>query len=152
MRTIRVEPETVTIWISGEELPEREEVLALVRRSLAEEGFDPWEQTEAECFEAGRELLVIARPAPARQAAFFLPSVESLVAFAEAAPEAEGSVYAARRGYIWTMPPSSVRPGMYDFAEPQTLHPMWEVHAREQGRCIIPENAGQVLRQSFRQD
>jgi len=62
MRVIQTANRAVTIWFIGETAPPLAKTMALVRGSLRHAGFDPWLHTEAECFTAGNETLIIARP------------------------------------------------------------------------------------------
>lgn len=151
MRAIRAGENAVAIWVSGEEPPGRRELTELVRRSLLDGGFAPWEDTEAECFTSGDDLLVIARPGQRRRAVFF-SSLEDLLFCAGAIPAEGGALYAARGGYIWVVTAAESSAGMCEFGEELRLHPLWESHAAEQGRRILPEGAGRVLRETFRQE
>ena len=149
MRSIQTEGKTVTIRLSGEPVPGRGEVLRLVRQALAENGFAPWEETKAECFSAGEETLVIARPGEAKRRLFFFPELESLLAGAACVPADDGAVYAAEDGYILALPSGAVCPALYEFGRELRLSPLWEHHAREMGLCVLPERAPAVLRESF---
>jgi len=62
MRVIHTASRTVTIWFIGEEAPSQSGAMALVRGALKHAGHSPWARTEAECFTAGDETLLIARP------------------------------------------------------------------------------------------
>lgn len=149
MRSIQTEEKTVTIRLSGEPVPERGEVLRLVGQALEEGGYAPWPETEAECYSAGEEILVIARPGEAKRAAFFFPELEALLAGANGLPGEDGAVYAAESGYILTLPPEEAAPALYEFGQEMRLPRLWEFHAREQGRCLIGERAPAVLREMF---
>ena len=149
MRAVRTEENAVTIRLSGEPVPARGEVLRLVRQALEESGYAPWPETEAECFAAGEEVLVIARPGGARRRAFFFPDLETLLAAASCLPAEDGAVYAEAGGYILTLPAGCVRPALYEFGRERRLPPLWEHHAREMGLCLIPERAPAVLRATF---
>lgn len=149
MRSVDSEGKTVTIRLSGEPAPARAAVLRLVRQTLKENGFAPWEETEAECFAAGEEILVIARPGEERRRLFCFPDLEALLAGAACVPADDGAVYAADDGYILALPPGSVCPAMHEFGRELRLSPQWEHHAREQGRCLLSERAPAVLRERF---
>lgn len=149
MRSIQTEKNAVAIRLSGEAVPGRGEVLRLVRQALEESGCAPWPETEAECFAAGDEVLVLARPAAERPRAFLFSELEALLAGTDCTPAAEGALYAAEDGYILTLPAAGVCPAMYEFGRELRLPPLWEHHAREMGRCLIPENAAAVLRKAF---
>ena len=149
MRSIRTEENAVAIWLSGEPVPARGEVLRLVRQSLEESGYTPWQETEAECFAAGEEVLVIARPGEACRRAFFFPDLETLLAAAVCLPGEEGAVYAAEGGYILTLPAEGVCPALYEFGRELRLPPLWEDHAREMEQCLITAGAAAVLRETF---
>lgn len=149
MRSVDSEGKTVTIRLSGETAPARAAVLRLVRQTLEENGFAPWEETEAECFAAGEEILVIARPGEARRRLFCFPDLESLLTAAACMQAEDGAVYAAEDGYILALPSGAAGPAMYEFGRELRLSPQWEHHAREQGRCLLPERAPAVLRERF---
>lgn len=149
MRSIQAEEKAVTIRLSGEPAPEREEVLRMVRQALEESGYAPWSETEAECYAAGEEILVIARPGEEKRKAFFFPELETLLAGAAGLSGEDGAVYAAEDGYILLLPPESVRPALYEFGRELRLPRLWECHAREQGRCVLAERAAAVLRKMF---
>lgn len=149
MRSIRTERNAVAIWLSGEPVPERGEVLRLVRQALEESGYAPWQETEAECFAAGKEVLVIARPGEERSRAFFFPELESLLAVTPHVPTEEGALYAAEDGYILTLPAGDVCPALCEFGRELRLPPMWERHAGEMEMCLVGEQALRVLREAF---
>ena len=146
MRTIRTGEKAVEIWLSGEPAPAAEEVLSLVRSALAEGGFRPWEETRAECFAAGEDLLVLARPAPPRRRAFFFGGRESLAACAGILPGTGGALYAVPGGRLLVLDPPELGEALYEFGDERRLHPLWEAWAREHGLCVIPENALTQLR------
>ena len=152
LRSIRTEENAVVIRLSGEPVPGRGELLRLVRRSLENSGYAPWPETEAECFAAGEEVLVIARPGGPGMGAFFFPDLETLLAGAACLTGEDGAVYAAEGGYILTLPAGGVRPALYEFGRELRLPPLWEYRAREMERCLIPAHAPRVLRETFRQD
>ena len=149
MRSIRTEENAVTIWLSGEPEPDRGEVLRLVRRSLEENGFTPWPSTEAECFTAGEEVLVLARPAAEGYRAFYFSDLEALLAGTTSVPTTDGELYAAEDGYILMLPADGACPALYEFGQELRLPPLWEHRAREMERCLLPEGAVGVLRSAF---
>lgn len=66
MRLVQATGKTVVIWLVEEETPSRWGITALVRTALEGAGLPPWPHMRAELFAAGGDVLVIARPAPAR--------------------------------------------------------------------------------------
>lgn len=62
MRVVQVAERAVAIWFVQEEAPPLRTMLSLVRGALAGSGYEPWHTAEAECFAAGDETLLIARP------------------------------------------------------------------------------------------
>lgn len=62
MRVMQVAERAVAIWFVEEDAPPRRNMLTLVRSALKASGYAPWRSTEAECFSAGNETLLIARP------------------------------------------------------------------------------------------
>ena len=62
MRVVQAADRAVAIWFVDEEAPPLGRLLSLIRRALAASGRRPWRAVAAECFTAGGETLVIARP------------------------------------------------------------------------------------------
>ena len=62
MCVIQAAERAVAIWFTEENAPPLEKILRLVRGALAAGGREPWPAIAAECFTAGDETLVIARP------------------------------------------------------------------------------------------
>lgn len=149
MRAVQVAENAVSIWFSGEEMPSRRQVMTLVRRMLEQEGFAPWPETEAECFAAGKDALVIARPGRGHRRAFFFEDLEALLGGASCCEGGGSALYFAEGGYILTLDPEDVRPGLYEFGRDCPLPPDWEAHAREQGLCLLPEDAAASLGRHF---
>lgn len=149
MKTVQATETAVSIWISREQAPSRAQMLELIRQALAERGLTPWEETEAECFAAGEDTLVIARPGHPRRAAFYFGDLEALLAGALSCADGDSSLYIAGDGYALTVEPEAAGPALMEFAEPFPVVPEWEVHAREQGMCLIREGAIADLRRYF---
>ena len=149
MRTVQVTETAVSIWFSHEAVPGRGQLLALVRQALTEQGLPPWSQTEAECFAAGEDALVIARPGRAHQAAFYFDDLEMLLGGVLATAEGESSLYAAEDGYILIVAPEAAGPALYEYGQPWQIDADWEHHAEEQGRCLIERSAISDLRRCF---
>lgn len=152
MRSVQVSDRTVTMWFSGEKAPGGRKLAALVRRTLEERGMEPWAETEAERFDAGEDTLVIARPGPPRPRAFFFPGLEELLTGALSCPDGPSALYRTEGGYLLTVAPENVRPGLYEFGAVTALPLGWEDHAREQGRCVTAGNAVADLRRAFATD
>ena len=147
MRTVRTGEKAVQIWLSGEPVPEAKDILAIVRGALAERGFLPWPETQAECFAAGEDVLVLARPAAPRRRAFYFDGRESLLACAHVLPGTGGAVYGLPRGgFLMTLEAAELNEAIFEFADERSLHPLWETFAREHGLCVIPENALEKLK------
>lgn len=149
MKTVQVTPTAVSIWISRERAPDRAQMLELIRQALAERGLAPWEETEAECFAAGEDTLVIARPGHPRRAAFHFGDLEALLAGALSCADGDSSLYIGPDGYVLTLAHEAAAPMLSEFGEPFPATPEWEVHAREQGLCLLRENAIADLRRYF---
>ena len=62
MCVVHTAERAVTIWLTGEEAPSRQRLMALVRGALSAAGYAPWPTADADCFTAGEETLLIARP------------------------------------------------------------------------------------------
>lgn len=148
MRTVQATESAVSIWFSQEDAPSRRQLLLLVRKALEERGLPPWPATEAECFAAGEETLVIARPA-AHALGFYFDDLESLLAGARACPGGETSLYTEGEGYVLTLAPEEGCPALYEYGAPWPVRPGWEIHAREQGRCLLAGDAAQALCRFF---
>ena len=150
MRTVYAAESAVSILISGEAPPYRRQLLAMVRNALEEAGLQPWDEMEADCFQAGEETLLLARPG--RETRYFrFESGEALRAAASGCAGDGGSLYCAGGGYILSVPSGSAGPALYEFGTRAALSPDWELHAREQGLCILEDGAMDALRRGSRQ-
>lgn len=149
MKTIQAASTAVSIWITREEAPTGQALLGLIRQALAERGLTPWSETEVECFAAGEDTLVIARPAQRLRPAFYFAELETLLSGVLSMAGGEGSLYALDDGYLLAVAEDAAAPGLYEYGRAMPVSSDWEVHAREQGRCIIEKNAAEVLRRHF---
>ncbi len=148
MRTIHASATAVSIVFSGEAPPPRRRLPELVRGALAEAGLPPWEDMEADCFQAGGDTLLLARPGNTRRYFSFADREALLVGAGGCAGDA-GSLYRTRGGYVLAVPPGCAGPGLYEFGKLLSLSPDWELHAREQGGCVCGENALDALRRGL---
>lgn len=148
MRTVSAWEKAAAIWVAGEAVPDRRALLTMVNEALSRAGCPPWSGLEAECFAAGEDALVLARPARTRRA-FFFPELESLLAGALAGPDAESSLFAAAGGYLLMLEADAPWPGLYEWGEERDLPPGWEDHGREQGLCLAEGTACADLRRFF---
>ena len=148
MRTVQATETAVSIWITEEAAPTKAQMLDLVRQALAERGLAPWAETEAECFAAGADTLVIARPGH-RRAAFYFGDLEALLAGALRCADGESSLYKMGDGYVLTTGAETVCPALLEFGDTYTAAPDWECHAREQGMCLLRDRAVADLRRYF---
>ena len=149
MISVQATDRLVSLWVSREAPPSRERMLCLVRQALAERGLAPWPETEAECFAAGEDTLIIARPVRPGRRAFIFPDLEALLGGALRCPPGESALYTVGEGYILTVAPEAAAPALYEFGESCGAGPLWEAHAREQGMCLIREDAVAVLCRHF---
>ena len=149
MRTVQATDTAVSIWITREAAPTGEQMLRLVRQALEDQGLAPWRETEAECFAAGEDTLVIARPGRARRVGFYFCGLEELLGGALACPEAESCLYVLEDGYMLVLAPEHAAPSLYEYGERQSVGADWEEHAREQGMCLIRNGALGTLRRFF---
>ena len=149
MRLVQATETAVSIWITRERAPSRAQMLELIRQALAERGLGPWEETEAECFAAGEDTLVIARPGHSRPAAFYFGDLETLLAGALRCGDGDSALYRAGGGYVLSVTPEAVCPALFEYGDPFPVTAEWEVHAREQGMCLIREGAVGDLRRFF---
>jgi len=65
MRVMHVSGRAVAILFTDEALPPEQRLASMVGAALVRTGHKPWPHVEAECFTAGDEALVIARPGEA---------------------------------------------------------------------------------------
>lgn len=149
MKTVQAADTAVSIWITREEVPEGEALLAMIRQALTERGLAPWPETEVECFAAGEDTLVIARPARDMRPAFYFGDLEALLSGARDVPGGEGALYAVEDGYLLAVRPDAVVPALHEYGEAASVSADWEVHAREQGMCLVEAGAADVLRRHF---
>lgn len=149
MKTVQAASTAVSILITREEVPRGEALVELVRRSLAERGLTPWPAVEVECFAAGEDTLVIARPARDTRPAFYFADLEALLSGARDVAGGESALYAADGGYLLAVDKEAVTPGLYEYGRAAPVSGDWEVHAREQGMCLAGEDAAGVLRRHF---
>ena len=150
MRTVPATETAVSIWFSREDVPDREQMLKLIRQALLERGLDPWRSTEAECFAAGEDTLVIARPGHIRRPAFHFDDLESLLSGVTACAAADSSLYnMGQQGYLLTVDPEAAGAALYEYGQADTVTADWEAHAREQGLCLIRDGAISDLRRYF---
>ena len=149
MISVQATDRLVSLWVSREAPPTRERMLCLVRQALAERGLPPWAETEAECFAAGEDTLIIARPVRPRRRAFYFSDLEALLGGALRCPPGESALYTPGEGYILTVAPEAAALALREFGETYEAGPLWEEHAREQGMCLIREDAIAVLSRYF---
>ena len=149
MRTVRATETAVSIWFSHEDVPAREQMLALIRQALMEQGLTPWQSTEAECFAAGEDTLVIARPGHGSSPAFYFEDLESLLSGALACEDSVSSLYALEDGYLLAVGGETPAAALREYGQADTVTTDWETHAREQGLCLIRDTAISDLRRFF---
>ena len=144
MELMDAKDDRVSLWLSGRcgETPAGPaEAARLVRRAQQEAGLTPWTEMEADCFQAGDQLLILARPTPPKPHAFYFPDLEALLQAAASCPPAESALYSMKDGYLLVFPQKAEFLPLYEFGRECSLHPDWEAHAREQGQCLLQENA-----------
>lgn len=149
MKTVQAAETAVSIWITREEVPRADALLALIRRSLAERGLTPWPAAEVECFAAGEDALVIARPARDMRPAFYFADLEALLSGALAIRDGESALYALDSGYLLAVSETAAAPALYEYGEAALVSADWERHAVEQGMCLAEKDAAEVLRRHF---
>ena len=149
MRYIQAADTAVSIRFVGERPPGPGALGRLVRRALAERGLAPWDGMEAECFTAGDETLLIARPVRDSRPAFFFSGLEPLLAGALACADGPSALYAWDGGYLLAADACAAGPALYEFGRAGSVRADWERHAAEQGRCLIGQDAIAALRRYF---
>lgn len=147
MIEIQAADTAVSIRFTGERPPAGPALESLVRRALAERGLPPWAGMRAECFAAGEDALVIARPVRDCRPAFYFAGLEELLAGALACADGPSALYTYAGGYL--LAADTAGPALYEYGEALCARLDWERHAAEQGRCLIPEDAIGVLRRYF---
>lgn len=134
----------ISLWLCGrgENSPTTPgDAARLIRHAREEAGLPPWEETEADCFQSGNQLLILARPVSARPHGFYFPDLESLLGAVFACPPRDSALYSMREGFLLVFPQIPDFLPLHEFGSDFPLHPLWEIHAREQGLCILPQNA-----------
>jgi hypothetical protein len=135
---------------SGEAVPDRKALAELAACALVERGGVPWPETELDYFSVSGESLVIARPGPSQPHGFFFPSLECLLGGALGCGDGESGLYWADGGYVLTVGSSVLCSALYEFGQLQAGRgPLWQLHAQEQGQCILQKNAISELRRCF---
>lgn len=133
----------VSLWLSGSggEDTDSAQAARMIRRIRSSAGLPPWKDMEADCFQAGDQLLILARPLPPRPCAFFFPDLEALLHAVLPCPPDDSALYTADSGYLLVFPQKPAHLSLYEFGCITPLPPDWEIHAREQGQCLFPKNA-----------
>lgn len=149
MIEIQAADRVVSIRFVGEQPPAGRALERLVRRALAERGLAPWEGMQAECFAAGQDALVIARPVRDCRPGFYFSELEELLAGALACADGPSALYTYADGYLLAADAGAAGPALYEFGQALRVRQAWERHAAEQGMCLIPENAIAALRRYF---
>lgn len=143
----------LSIWLSGEDIPARDAELCRLVQSLRDQaGLDPWPEIEADCFRAGEELLILARPAPPRTRGFWFADLDSLLGAVSSCRMEGTALYALEGGYLLTVPPEEACLALYEFGSERPLPRDWEAHAREQKQCLLPTDAAGKLVRCFSTD
>lgn len=149
MIEIQAADSAVAIRFVGERPPAGRALESLVRRALAERGLPPWAEMRAECFAAGQDALIIARPVRDSRPAFYFAGLEELLAGALACADGPSALYTYGDGYLLAVDTGAAGPALYEYGEALFVREAWERHAAEQGRCLIPEGAIAALRGYF---
>lgn len=149
MRTVQATETAVSIWFSHEDVPGKGQLVKLVRQALTEAGLPPWGAVEAECFTAGEEMLVIARPGRKRYQAFYFDDLEALLGGALSTADGESSLYKVDEGYVLTVERRATGPGLFEYGQSWETDDAWEQHAKEQGQCLMEGRALADLRRYF---
>ena len=149
MMQVQASDTAVSIWVSREQAPAGQALRRLVRRALAERGLAPWDAVEMECFAAGEDALIIARPVRNGRPAFYFEQLEPLLAGALRCADGPSALYTYAGGYLLAVDKRAAGPALYEFGRARYVRPEWECHAAEQGGCLIPDNAIATLRRYF---
>jgi hypothetical protein len=139
----------VTIWISEQTAPTRSQVQQLVNQALAQHGKRPWPSVEIDFFTAGQETLVLAHPGDVERQGFFFAGLEELLSGALPCPAGESFLYRTEGGYVLTVTPDHAGPSLYEFGQSLSVSALWELHAQEQGQCLLHGQAIENLHRYF---
>lgn len=149
MQRIAASSDSVAIWLTGERLSGRESVTRLVRSILSENNLPLWPRLEAECYQCGEDTLILARPAPAPPMGFFFENLEDLLSAVFPCEDGESSLYRLEPGYLLAVPPDRVPLSLYEHSKGCPIAPLWFVHAKEQGMCLMEGRAIGDLKRFF---
>jgi hypothetical protein len=131
----------VSFQVSGAHIPPRHTLEQLVRRAQAQSGQKPWEAMEISCFAGAGQVLVLARPGPEPIQVFFFPDLDSLVAGALCSRTGKSQLYCLEDGFGLAVEKKNIVPALFEFGDPLDVGPEWLCHAREQGQCLLEEEA-----------
>ena len=145
MRTIETTPQCVAIRLSHEPVPARAELLRLVGQALKADGYAPWPGVEWDCFVAGEETLLLARPGAVPLAGVWAADRNTLHAMALACGGGPGALYEREGSYLLLMDESQIPPALYEFGQVILLPRLYTAHVREHFRTVFAENALSAL-------
>lgn len=135
--------DSILLWLSGPEISSPAVLNRRLRELLQAEGFAPWDFAEAEIFSSGGETLVVAR----RQKRLYieLDSLEELLPALALCGKAEAALYTLDTGYLLALDSKNTGLWPREFGRRVQRPPHWEYHAREQGLCLSPDAARELL-------
>jgi hypothetical protein len=145
MRQVEVGKNMVSLRFSGEPVPQGQALQRLIYEALRQAGEEPWEELEMDCFSAGAESVVLARPGQPYRRCFFFPDWESLLGVASGCPAGESYLYQAEGGYVLAVARRAMGLSLYEFGQRLARGALWECHAQEQGQCLMEKNAIEML-------
>ena len=149
MQQIAVSSDSVAIWLTGERLSGRDSVTRLVQSVLSENNLPLWPRVEAECYQCGEDTLILARPAPAPPMSFYFKNLEDLLSAVFSCKDGESSLYRLEAGYLLVVPPEQIPLPLYEYGNGYPLTPLWPVHGKEQGMCLMEGRAIGDLKRFF---
>lgn len=143
MQRTCVTDDSIFLWLSGPETPSPAELSRRLEEILRAEGFAPWDFAEAEIFASAGETLVVAR----RQKRLYieLDSLEELLPALALCGETKAALYAREEGYLLALDSRNTGLWPREFGRRVQRPPHWEYHAREQGLCLSPDAARELL-------
>lgn len=143
MQRICVTDDSIFLWLSDAESLSPAGLSRRLRDILRAEGAAPWDLAEAEVFSAAGETLVIARRP--KRLYIELDSLEELLPALALCGGAEAALYVREQGYLLAL--DSKNTGLWPREFGRRVHrpPHWEQHAREQGLCLSPDAARELL-------
>lgn len=156
-------PAAISLYITEEELNQRnftrealgpQEAYALLAQVLQEQSCDPWQKAEIEVYPGCDSILLFARRPSEKMRHFFFDDFEDLITLAALLPTTpDACLNRVEGGYLLSLslfseeaPPAI----LFEFAQERaTSGPYLVAHLKEQGACLIAQDAIGQLKTYF---